>query len=110
MDRERKQINYFVLGHLADILITYVALHQLDGFSEVGVAGSDMIEHEDARLLATKIGVVAFMVGFFALTRDKNERWEFVGRRSIEISSVITYLALCANVAQVLPVVLKELL
>jgi len=107
---ERKIINYFILGHVADAVITYYALHSLEGFQEAGVAGSSMISHNDLDLMIAKIGITAFTVGFYALTREADpKRMECVGRKAMHISTIILYVILTTNIAQVAPEVIKNL-
>ena len=108
MLNERKLINYFVLGQMADIFVTKIALDQLQGFREVGVLGSELIEQQETRLLIIKIAITALMVGGFALSRNKNRMMEFVTRRSMEISTGILYLILTANASQILFYVLDQ--
>lgn len=103
-----EQINFFIAGHIADAAITYTALHHLEGFQEVGPAGSQMIDSESNRLLMAKIAVTALMVGLYALSRDKNKSFEYVGRRAMEISTAIIYLVLVSNTAQVIHELLRQ--
>ncbi|MBW7944080.1 hypothetical protein H3C70_01635 [Patescibacteria group bacterium] len=105
----RSRINYFVVGQLADLMITYTALSHLEGFREVGPAGSSMITEDSNRLIIAKIAVTAFLAGLYAITRDKNPRAEFIGRKSLELSTAIVYLILASNVLQVAPEVLRQL-
>lgn len=105
----KRNINFFVLGQMADIAITFTALYHLEGFREIGPAGSDMIDDEAHRLVIAKLAVTALLVGLYALSRDKNQKFEFIGRRSMELSIAIVYIVILSNVFQVAPVVIQQL-
>lgn len=104
-----RKINYFLAGQIADAVITYTALSQLEGFKEIGPAGSEMISDDSQRLLIAKIAVTAMIIGLYAISRDKQLRAEFVGRKVMDLSTTILYLVLASNVIQVAPEVIKLL-
>ena len=103
----KDHVNYFILGNIADTAITYLALQRLEGFTEVGIAGSDLAMDEPTRMIISKIAATALIVGVYAITREKNKEREFVGRKSMEIASAAVYLILLKNIIQVFPEVLR---
>jgi hypothetical protein len=104
----KDHVNYFILGNVADTAITYLALHKLDGFKEIGIAGNDLAMDEPTNMFIFKIASTALIVGVYALTRGKNvKKEEYVGRKAMEFGTAAVYLILVTNILQVFPEVLR---
>lgn len=96
-DREKRQINSFVLANLCDALLTAIALN-LPGFVEKGVLGQPMLA--DARvipLLIFKTAVTALMIGLFALAARRDGQWSYAIKVALRIGTVIVWAVVAWN-------------
>lgn len=95
--RSKRLINSFVLANLCDAVATGVAL-SLPGFIEKGpLAGHMLADAQTIPLLILKTAITAFMVGIFALSTHRANRWAGPITTALRIATVLVWAVVAWN-------------
>ncbi len=99
--KEKKLMTYFFLVQAADLAITLRAL-QLPGFSELNSFAAEMLDNgEEIKMIMIKMAVTLFLVGAYALTKEKESRFAFSTEKALQIGVAIMSAVLMMNAVQV---------
>ena len=101
MEKEKALITSFVVANFVDTAITSFGL-ELPGFREIGVlAGSHFVEIDLTQSALVKAGVVACLVGIYALAKTNQSRLEMPLEKTLEYGNIIVWGMAMLNIAQI---------
>lgn len=103
--KEKPLMTSFFAANVADTAITSVGLG-LPGFQEVGIL-TEFDPNNIGNSMIMKFGVIAVLVGSYALAKKNKSHLEFSLEKTLQLGSVMVWGITAINTLQILPELMK---
>lgn len=102
--KDKGLMSSFFTANLIDTVTTLTAINSDWGFTEVGIMGAPVHEKSGIETAAiVKMGVIACMVGVYALTKTHEHRLAYSFEKALQVSHIIVWGVTALNIAQIYP-------